>query len=268
MANIETIKCAQCSKAHSYERRTRPKKFCSIKCVQTSLRRRNGILPIAQEKMRRKQRALKVCPECHENFVRTRGVNNKGGEQVCCSVDCSLARRRRLKPKICDYPKANFCDECRRCIGVKRKYCDDCNLRRMEKACRDCGVVVGKNSQRCDSCRACAATEARKRSRKSPSARASKARSKALRRARKRIATVECFDPYEIFNRDGWRCYICGIETPKRLRGTLDERAPELDHINPIALGGQHSRQNTACCCRKCNAAKGVGSLEQILKAA
>jgi 5-methylcytosine-specific restriction endonuclease McrA len=48
------------------------------------------------------------------------------------------------------------------------------------------------------------------------------------------------------------------------LRGTHADRAPELDHILPLAAGGDHTFDNVACACRKCNQAKGALPLGQI----
>ena len=79
-----------------------------------------------------------------------------------------------------------------------------------------------------------------------------------VRRARLRRAAVEDFDPIEVLERDGWRCHLCGISTPRRLRGSTKPNAPELDHIVPLALGGSHTRANTACSCRRCNGSKGA----------
>jgi hypothetical protein len=130
------------------------------------------------------------------------------------------------------------------------------------KRCRDCPATVGKYQHRCQLCREIAEAEALRRVRASPSYRASKAKRKACERGRAEGA--ERFDPLEVLERDGWRCHICGTRTPKRLRGTYDDRAPELDHINPLAVGGKHTRQNTACCCRKCNQSKGSKPLGQL----
>jgi len=87
---------------------------------------------------------------------------------------------------------------------------------------------------------------------------------KPKERARKRAAHVETVDPFKVFDRDGWRCQICHRPTPRRLRGTTDERAPELDHIVPLARGGEHSYRNTQCACRKCNGAKGATTYGQL----
>lgn len=118
--------------------------------------------------------------------------------------------------------------------------------------CPDCQTALGKREIRCGPCREVARLKVL---RECPSRRADKARRKAMRRGK--CDGAERFDPLEVLARDGWRCHICGVGTPKRLRGTFHDRAPELDHIVPLAVGGKHTRQNTACACRKCNIEKG-----------
>jgi 5-methylcytosine-specific restriction endonuclease McrA len=86
----------------------------------------------------------------------------------------------------------------------------------------------------------------------------------ALRRARKKGSNGESFNLYEVFIRDKWRCQLCGVKTPKRLRGTTKANAPELDHIIPLSKGGEHSKRNTQCACRKCNGEKGARELGQL----
>ena len=77
------------------------------------------------------------------------------------------------------------------------------------------------------------------------------------RKALERGATVsQKFHPFEVFDRDGWKCQICGIKTPKELRGSYKPNAPELDHIIPISKGGQHTMTNSQTSCRSCNGAK------------
>lgn len=76
------------------------------------------------------------------------------------------------------------------------------------------------------------------------------------------------FTSRSVFERDGWRCRFCGIETPEALRGTVEHNAPELDHVVPLARGGQHSYDNTQCLCRACNGFKSnrtMAELEQVL---
>jgi 5-methylcytosine-specific restriction endonuclease McrA len=63
----------------------------------------------------------------------------------------------------------------------------------------------------------------------------------------------EYIDHVAIFERDGWRCQICGKPTPARWRGTHRSNAPELDHRVPITKRGAHAYGNVQCACRACN---------------
>lgn len=79
----------------------------------------------------------------------------------------------------------------------------------------------------------------------------------AEKRAR-RYGVARCHvDRFSVFERDGWKCQVCGVRTPKRLNGKNHERAPELDHRVPMKLGGPHIYENVQLVCRKCNRKKG-----------
>lgn len=99
----------------------------------------------------------------------------------------------------------------------------------------------------------------RARHRRSASGRAARRAWRAARKALLKARTVERFDPFDVFERDGWRCQICGVATPQRLRGSFKPNAPELDHIVALSRGGEHSKANTQCACRRCNGAKSNG---------
>lgn len=79
----------------------------------------------------------------------------------------------------------------------------------------------------------------------------------AIRRSRIRNRQVEPIDPIKVFEESRWLCYLCGTETIKSKRGTTHPMAPELDHIVALANGGDHTLNNVACACRKCNLSKG-----------
>lgn len=87
------------------------------------------------------------------------------------------------------------------------------------------------------------------------------------KRAKRAGAAHGYFNEVKVLERDGWRCRLCGVSTPKKLRGTTDLRAPELDHIIPIAAGGGHIKDNVQCACRRCNGLKGSKPLGQLLLA-
>jgi hypothetical protein len=88
--------------------------------------------------------------------------------------------------------------------------------------------------------------------------------SRLARKAKQRSVTVESVNPLDVLRRDKWTCQMCGVKTPQRLRGTIDPRAPELDHITPLSRGGEHSYRNTQCLCRSCNLTKGCDEVGQL----
>jgi len=71
-------------------------------------------------------------------------------------------------------------------------------------------------------------------------------------------------NPIDVFERDGWRCQICGCKTPRKWRGTTNKRAPEVEHIVALSCGGTHTWGNVQCACRRCNALKGTATYGQI----
>lgn len=88
--------------------------------------------------------------------------------------------------------------------------------------------------------------------------------SKHAARAKAKGSVGRHFNELRIFVRDGWRCKLCGVETPKRLRGSTAPNAPELDHIVSIAEGGPHIPENCQCTCRRCNGEKGATARGQL----
>ena len=77
------------------------------------------------------------------------------------------------------------------------------------------------------------------------------------RRAIQYGVKVETVNRITVFERDDWTCQICGDPAPKSLIGTRSLKKPTVDHIVPLACGGEHSYKNAQCACAHCNFAKG-----------
>ena len=60
-----------------------------------------------------------------------------------------------------------------------------------------------------------------------------------------------------IFERDGWKCRVCGVTVDDRLPRD-DPRKATAMHIVAATNGGQWSDENIATGCRTCNVADGV----------
>lgn len=86
----------------------------------------------------------------------------------------------------------------------------------------------------------------------------------ACARRRARQIGSEAVDPIAVFERDGWRCQLCRRKTRRDHRGLKTPLSPELDHIIPLARGGEHTYRNTQCLCYPCNSAKGAKALGQL----
>lgn len=89
--------------------------------------------------------------------------------------------------------------------------------------------------------------------------------SEAFHRRRAAMASVDAerFAPSEIFDRDGWRCGICDRRISKDLRYP-DPLSVSLDHIVPLARGGDHTRANTQAAHLRCNLRKHCGGTDQL----
>jgi 5-methylcytosine-specific restriction endonuclease McrA len=75
------------------------------------------------------------------------------------------------------------------------------------------------------------------------------------RRARKLSAFVEDVDPQVVFERDSWTCHICGEAISTDLSHP-DPMSASLDHIIPLAKGGEHSYANSGTSHLRCNQRK------------
>ena len=71
------------------------------------------------------------------------------------------------------------------------------------------------------------------------------------------------FKKTEIYERDRWRCGICGAKVKQKLKYPHPLSA-SLDHITPIALGGTHTRDNVQLAHLSCNVLLGIGGVKQL----
>lgn len=78
---------------------------------------------------------------------------------------------------------------------------------------------------------------------------------KRRRRAVKSGAFVENVYRRRVFERDSWRCQICR-KLVKRDAVVPHPKAPVIDHILPLAAGGEHSMRNAQCAHFLCNSLK------------
>lgn len=224
----------------------------------------------------RKKVVVGVCAYCAAPFERVRS-RSAGRYTKYCSQSCNGRHRVEMgltpphpDPSLARLRKSR--DAARRYFArlalwagrqVKRKIAE-WHIREHGNAitCVACQALFCRTDGRrwlttcSDECQRELLRRQRLKQRRSPAGRASKALHRA-RRKRRESSAGEAVDPYKVFARDGWRCYLCGIDTPRKLRGKNLPNSPELDHVIPLARGGQHVESNLRCACRKCNGVKG-----------
>ena len=247
-----------------------PPHTCTI-CGNTFTPARFGVKYCSHKCRKSKPRRYSECKWCGVEF----GINQRKSKKVeHCSVNCYIASKTqgRYKPSLAEIELQK---RIRREVAAIKRIGE--NIRRAISDCRICGdrfVRTRKGVRTCSAaCQSSAEAQAKasrrvacRRNRKGkPWHRAQRARYKARRRARLSIVTADAVDPFTVFVRDGWRCYICGIDTPQELRGTYEPQAPELDHMVSLASGGSHSLDNLACACRRCNGDKGALDWDEYL---
>lgn len=255
-------KCCRCSA--SLAGRSQKAKYCE------PCRRLARIEKDRRKRVKQKERGYvrrtsveRICEHCSKRFFPREKAYSR-----FCSRDCSFAKQKaeakgeRFWAKVAPRCSVRFqaCEDCGALFTSRRpaKRCSTCRDNvvyyvshyTVKRACVACGTEFeqttkdGRPTEYCSSgCR----TEGVRRTRRI---------AKGMREARERAQHVEAVDPFKVFARDKWRCQECGVKTPRKLRGTYDDRAPELDHIIPLSQGGEHSYRNTQCLCRACNGAK------------
>jgi 5-methylcytosine-specific restriction endonuclease McrA len=83
------------------------------------------------------------------------------------------------------------------------------------------------------------------------------------RRARLRAVRVEPVNSVKVYERDRWRCGLCGKQVNKRLEYPHPMSA-SLDHVIPLSLGGEHSMANVQLAHLSCNVEKSNGGWQQL----
>jgi 5-methylcytosine-specific restriction endonuclease McrA len=83
------------------------------------------------------------------------------------------------------------------------------------------------------------------------------------RRARKTEAFLERVFRQKVYERDNWCCQLCG-EPTARTFDQDDPLSPVLDHVIPLARGGEHSYANIQLAHFICNSVKSDGAAVAI----
>jgi HNH endonuclease len=262
-----------------------------IKCCSVSCGNRYGSRNRSAQSVLDRTR---TCQQCGVSFVMgsANGQSYRGESRsgIFCSTECSGKGRRLYKdqreakraehnrrrardglPSLKPLAESAVCVVCgseylpntntqKACSPeCKRRYALDRERREAgrdlsPRSCKECGTEFAPSATEADHRRAFCSAACCIRFYN----RFARPRYKHVRRARLMRVPYENVDPFKVFERDDWLCHICGLPAPRELRGTFDPLAPELDHVVPLARGGSHTYDNTACAHRQCNIDKGA----------
>lgn len=189
----------------------------------------------------------KRCPSCRKRTPKPKP------DPIIFIKTCPLCWNE-FEARRCKQVRCPDCIQAGTCYDKRRERPADWDWRSQIFNCAQCGMLVISPRPR----RYCS---------KRCQARAAKSRHRAI----KRDAYREDVFRASIFERDGWKCQLCGKPTdrdavaPNGGQSTKRESiwAPTIDHIVPYDCGGTHEPANVQCAHFICNsrkAANGCGS--------
>lgn len=236
------VNCHVCNTV--FKPRQKNSKYCSRKCSNNKPRYK-----------------VLTCIQCKGEIKRSSHGSRDAG--LCCSRECGFKWQAFIRNEISSLRRIAENNKPKPIIdtfvlgeiqAIKRM----ARRAKDSRCCRHCGeIVYSKYVLVHPTCLKEYSKIKKEQYRQTDSYKQNKKAAKSKRKALERGARVaEKINPDFILERDKYRCYICGIKTPKKLRGTYEDNAPEVDHIIPLSKGGLHVESNLRCACRKCNGLK------------
>jgi 5-methylcytosine-specific restriction endonuclease McrA len=210
-----------------------------------------------------------TCLHCKKEYVSKRRHLNEGIK--FCSRECAYAMKALLAQAPFTKIVFNLCVVCAKEWAAKRTRATCSSECGNEKAMQSYREWYEKEveSRPLKNCKQCNALFKPIHGAECCSVKCSRKHGKTGRRNTERAefygVEVTRFNEIKILERDKWRCQLCGIKTPERLRGKHLPNSPEIDHIIPLSQGGSHTQHNVQCVCRSCNSEKGNRPLGQLL---
>ena len=272
-----TLSCHHCGAAMSLYRsveRSSPSrgKYCSRRCAEASRTHREASCQECGAVFHQKKLKQRFCSHhcyveslrehatcvCGVHFVLPSPSHRERGEGKYCSTACFQSTRQvplplsRLTRATSWMRKSKYrVTRASYRVAVLGRPDYYVLVQPHDIACKQCGVVFhAKWRQLCDAC-----TELNKRM--------SIKRSKNQRRAARAGADAVPYQPLDIFERDGWKCHLCGGKI-QRDRKSPHPKSPSIDHLQPISRGGADAPINVAAAHLRCNTRRQVGGEVQL----
>lgn len=184
--------------------------------------------------------------------------SRKPMQEMMQNLGLFLAKVRKLYAKAAE-PQP-VCEVCSQPCHTGSRFCSLKCIRRntAEVPCKKCGkpaIARGAfRSAACSDCQRQAKTEENRRAKQ-------KYGRNHRQRARHHGVKYVAFPVRDIYERDGYRCQLCGKAVlPKaayrKRDGKIHPRSPTIDHIVPMCRGGNHEPDNCQTACFICNSRK------------
>lgn len=270
-----TWTCVVCGLEFHLPTRPTRRKCCSTACLL--VRSRTAALG---RKYPNRSKRFRECVVCRTQFTK----RNTGSKGLCCGRRCGfafmawqglLSRQVRERALALDAPRRKQEREEKARIRAEQ-------AQRAQRQAYTEHVIAKRKSQtdegfECGRCgkrfypswgdkrrKFCSSTCANRQSRST--ARKQYGRKHTDRARKKGVPRCYSIRSTKVFERDGWRCQLCGKRIPKRLQGTNDDRAPSIDHIIPLSHPESpgHVWSNVQCAHRACNTAKSARARGQL----
>ncbi len=213
-------------------------------------------------------RAFRSCEQCGQDYRPTYKDQRTCGR--ACGAVLSKATKS-LRPKaevvIASRIHINTCVECSVLFIAQRprricsRSCELAKGRRRSKdafvsqaipttkSCADCGEnYTTPTAANCGVCKRCQKRRYGKSDRK---------------RARYHGVGYEPISRLKVYQRDGWKCGLCGKAVDRRVMAP-HPMSVSLDHVVPLSMGGDHVYANVQCAHFGCNSLKGAGGGQQL----
>lgn len=202
------------------------------------------------------------CTRCRQmkdsrEFYSSKGKINSWCKE--CYRDDHRAKYLPVKGQTDDFRK---CKECKKEYAPKQRTesffcsrdCKDKNRKKEEKKKR----IAFKSARSCIGCNKVIPSSARVDKKWCSEECALRVRSHTMNTQR-RIRTseeIQDFKRSDIYERDGWKCQLCGKAVNPKL-SFPNPACASLDHVIPLSRGGSHKTTNVQLAHLRCNTARG-----------
>lgn len=165
-------------------------------------------------------------------------------------VDCKQCNSKQIK-RLDNTKGDGYTTICTKCLSngargrnkIKEAPCYKCGLMHVAKSyksqCSNCKAESNREHNR----------EARKKRKGLPR------HTQYRKRARLYGVKYEPVNKIKVFERDEYKCYLCGIDVVISEKYRPDQAT--IDHVIAMANGGEHTYSNVKTCCHACNSKKG-----------